>query len=83
MQSGSNPQTAFEIAVRKIGQVQALKAEFAKAGEFEENRDRKLKIVCLVLGALCYAMPLALNASHMLLDKWISRNAAFLWPRLR
>jgi hypothetical protein len=35
-------QQAFEIAVQKIGQANALKMEFTKVGELEENRDRKL-----------------------------------------
>jgi hypothetical protein len=49
---GLNAQQAFEVAIQRIGQADVLKAEFGKAGETKEARERKfarltLSIVCL------------------------------------
>jgi hypothetical protein len=47
IQAGSNPEQAFEIALRRIGNPHSLRSEFAKAGRGRWEFLRKLKIAFL------------------------------------
>jgi len=73
VQSDTTAQQAFEIAVRKMGQADALKKEFTRAGQSAGAQLVKLTgIACLVIG--CLFSLLILSA--------LSHHAAGLMPKL-
>jgi hypothetical protein len=65
IQNGVATESAFTIAVQKIGHAKMIEAEFKKTGLLKEMRHRKLKRLSLVFSALCYAAPIVLNAPHL------------------
>jgi hypothetical protein len=73
--SGLGPEQAFAAAVRRFGQPQALEAEFAKMAAQREARERKLKLLSLVLVTLCYLTPFALSAPR----PWSQMNPTEQW----
>lgn len=75
MRAGLSAQQAFAAAVRRIGQAKALEAEFAKMAEPEETRERKQKLLCIVLTVLAYLGPFALNVPK----PWSGMNATEQW----
>ena len=65
MQSGLNPQQAFAIAVRKMGQAGALKQEFTKAGQSAGAQFVKLAgIACLVIAGSFSLLILSALSHH-------------------
>jgi hypothetical protein len=52
MQSGSNPEKAFELAAQKIGPVHMLKTEFAKIGGIKKPSKWKQRLVPINLVAI-------------------------------
>ncbi|EEF57437.1 permease prefix domain 1-containing protein [Pedosphaera parvula] len=75
IRSGSSEEQAFEAAVRRIGQAKALEAEFAKVTALKEPRERKLKLLCIMLSGLAYITPLALSAPK----PWSRMNPTEQW----
>jgi len=75
VRAGLSAQQAFEAAVQRIGQAEALEAEFAKMVEPEETRERKLKLLCIVFTVLAYLAPFALNVPK----PWSGMNATEQW----
>jgi hypothetical protein len=59
--SGSSPEAAFELAVRKIGESDAIATEFEKAAPGKEFRERKIKLLCVVFTGLLYLLPFVLS----------------------
>lgn len=65
MQSGLNPQQAFEIAVRKMGQADVLKKEFTRAGQSAGAQLAKLAgIACLVIAGSFSLLILSALSHH-------------------
>ena len=58
---GSSAEVAFEFAVRKIGQSDAVATEFEKAAPAKEIRERKIKLLCVVFTGLLYLLPFVLS----------------------
>ena len=81
MQSGSNVQQAFEVAAHGIGQTDALKTEFAKAGESFYGRSRQL--VFTLAGIPNYLLTMNMNTSNQNIEpRWATycKSSAFLFP---
>lgn len=66
VQSGSDAQQAFEVAVQRIGQADALKAEFKKAGGAKETREQKLARLVLCMASLSYCWVLLMGTNTLL-----------------
>jgi hypothetical protein len=66
MLAGWSAEQAFTNAVSRLGEAQALKVEFNKNGLPDAVRRQKFRLLLLGLGTLCYALPLLLNAPHVL-----------------
>lgn len=66
VQSGSDAQQAFEVAVQRIGQADALKAEFKKAGGAKETREQKLARLLLCMAGLSYCWVLLMGTNTLL-----------------
>ncbi len=62
IQGGLSAPQAFAAAIQRLGQAQALEAEFAKVLAPTEARERKLKLLCLAAVALAYLTPFVLAA---------------------
>ena len=75
IRTGVSPEQAFAAAVRRFGQPRALEAEFAKAMDQRETRERKLKLLSLVLVTLGYLTPFALSAPR----PWSQMNRTEQW----
>ena len=75
IRTGLGPEQAFAAAVRRFGPPRALEAEFAKAMDQRETRERKLKLLSLVLVTLGYLTPFALNAPK----PWSQMNRTEQW----
>src|SRR5258705_4524247 len=71
--SGSSPEAAFELAVRKIGESDAIAMEFEKTGK--EVRERKIKLLCIIFVALIYPLPFILSIPK----PWISFEPVQRW----
>ena len=56
---GASPEAAFEFALRKIGESDAIATEFEKTGM--EMRERKTKLLCIIFVALIYPLPFLLS----------------------
>src|SRR4051812_39996292 len=66
MLSGLSAEQAFTNAVSRLGKAHTLKAEFNKNGRADATRQQKYRLLPMLLGTLCYALPLLLNAPHVL-----------------
>src|SRR4051812_17895299 len=66
MLSGLSAEQAFTNAVSRLGKAQALKAEFNKNSLPDVTRQRRYRLLAMLLATLCYTLPLVLNASHIL-----------------
>ena len=79
MQSGLNVQQAFEIAAQGIGQTNALKTEFAKAGETFYEKSQQL--IFTLAGISNYQ--LTMNTPNQNIEpRWATyfKSSAFLFP---
>jgi hypothetical protein len=56
MQSGSSAQKAIEAAIKRIGEIDLIRNEFAKAGLMKEMHEQKLKGVFLVALGILYSL---------------------------
>jgi hypothetical protein len=77
MRSGLSAPQAFEVAVQRIGQADALKAEFKKAGGTKQTREQKLARLVLCLAGLSYCW-LLLMGKYGLLKAEMSLTARLL-----
>lgn len=75
IRAGLSAPQAFEVAVQRMGRAKALEAEFAKVLEPKETRERKLKLLCIVVAALAYLAPFALAAPK----PWSRMNPTEQW----
>jgi hypothetical protein len=73
VKSGSSLEAAFEFAVRKIGQSDAIATEFEKT--VKEVRERKFKLLCVIFVALIYPLPFILSVPK----PWISFEPVQRW----
>jgi hypothetical protein len=75
VQSGLCAETAFDIASERIGKSDALANEFEKAASAKELRERKIKLLCIVLVGVAYLCPFVLSIPK----PWISLDASQQW----
>jgi hypothetical protein len=78
MKFGSSAQTAFPIAVKKIGQVKLLKAEFKKIGGRDTAQRRKAAgyFYSVILGFYTLAAIYAMFKYNLSTKEWLSGFAA-------
>jgi hypothetical protein len=73
VKSGASSEAAFEFAVRRIGESDAIAIEFEKTGK--EVRERKFKLLCIIFVALIYPLPFILSIPK----PWISFEPVQRW----
>jgi hypothetical protein len=61
VKSGASNEAAFEFAVRKFGDSDALAMEFKTAALAGEVRERKIKLLCIVFAGVIYLLPFVLS----------------------
>jgi hypothetical protein len=61
VQSGLSPEGAFDVAVQRIGKSDTLAIEFEKAALTKGVRERKMKLLCIVLAGVVYLLPFILS----------------------
>jgi hypothetical protein len=75
VKSGLSLEAAFQLAVRKIGESDAIAREFEKAAPGKEFRERKIKHLCVVFTSLLYLLPFVLSIPR----PWISFDPVQRW----
>jgi len=60
--AGRLDQQAFEVAAQRIGKSRELAPEFKKTKETDEAKERKFKLLLVVLAGMLYLLPFALSA---------------------
>src|SRR5690349_5892669 len=75
VQSGLSPEEAFGVAVQRIGQSDSLAIEFEKTALVKEERDRRMKRLCIVFVSMMYLFPFALSIPK----PWIGMDPAQRW----
>jgi hypothetical protein len=87
MESGLGADVAFAEAVRRIGQAESLKGEFAKAGGMKEAQERVRRVFYTFAGIPNHYMTTDMNATDLkpnIEPGWVTylKAGAFLLPAL-
>jgi hypothetical protein len=73
--AGGLDQQAFEVAAQRIGKSKDLAPEFTKTKEPGETKERKFKLLFVVLAGVLYLLPFALSAPK----PWSGLDPAHRW----